>query len=82
MGADGCTYGTTIGCCSGGGGRGSSGGGIECAISVGAKVVIAWATTGAVGAEDCTYDDSDGTGVVLDTYSSAVGFSGVDLYTD
>ena len=32
--ADGCTYGTTIGCCSGGGGHGSSGGGIDRAISV------------------------------------------------
>ena len=41
---NGCTYGTTIGCCSDGGGRGSSGGGIDCAISLGAIVVIGWVT--------------------------------------
>ena len=66
MGAYGCIYGTTTGCCSGSGGCGSSGGGIDCAISLGAIVVIGWVNTIAVGANGCTCDVSDGTGVVLE----------------
>ena len=82
MGAYGCIYGTTTGCCSGSGGCGSSGGGIDCAISLGAIVVIGWVNTVAVGANGCTCDVSDGTGVVLVAYSTAVGFSDVDLSKD